>query len=458
MTADEPRSDDSADNSAPMAQEPVSRPIPTPVPRPGPRPGPRPTPRPTSHPVAAPPHSDPHRFGRVDDDGTVWLITAAGERIIGSWQTGDPDAAFAHFGRRFDDLSTEITLMEERLASGSGDARKIKAHAAALAETLTTASVLGDIDALAARLDTLREHADAATAADRSRRDEQRAAQTARKEALAAEAEELATNSTQWKTAGDRMRAILDEWKTISGLDRKVDDALWKRYSAARETFNRRRGSHFAELDRERSGVRQSKERLCVRAEELSDSTDWTATSAEFRELLTEWKAAGRASRDVDDAMWKRFKAAQDAFFTARNAATAEKDTELRANATAKEALLAEAEKLDVGNHDAARAALRSIVDKWDAIGRVPRERAAELERRLRTIEKKVRDAGESDWSDPQAQARAEQFRARVEQFERQAQKAEAAGRTKEAEEAKANAEQWRQWAEAASEALSRRP
>ena len=50
------------------------------------------------------------------------------------------------------------------------------------------------------------------------------------------------------KSAGDRMRAILDEWKTVSGLDRKTDDALWKRYSAARETFNcRRRGSHFAD-------------------------------------------------------------------------------------------------------------------------------------------------------------------------------------------------------------------
>ena len=59
---------------------------------------------------------------------------------------------------------------------------------------------------------------------------------------------------TQWKTAGDRLRMILDEWKTISGLDRKTDDALWKRYSAARETFNRRRGSHFADLDRERAG------------------------------------------------------------------------------------------------------------------------------------------------------------------------------------------------------------
>ncbi|MEQ0695744.1 DUF349 domain-containing protein, partial [Mycobacterium tuberculosis] len=179
---------------------------------------------------------------------------------------------------------------------------------------------------------------------------------------------------------------------------------------------------------------------------------------SEFRKLLADWKAAGRASKDVDDALWRRFKAAQDSFFTARNAATAEKEAELRANADAKEALLAEAERLDTTNHEAARAALRSIAEKWDAIGKVSRERAAELERRLRAVEKKVREAGEADWSDPQARARAEQFRARAEQFEHQAEKAAAAGRTKEADEAKANAEQWRQWAEAAADALTRRP
>ncbi|MCW2664962.1 MAG: repair ATPase [Mycobacterium sp.] len=443
------------------SDEPGSNASPKPAPRPGPRPGPRPPapgPRPAHHPLAAHPASDPHRFGRVDDDGTVWLISSAGERIVGSWQAGDREAAFTHFGRRFDDLSTEVTLMEERLASGTGDARKIRAHASALSETLPTASVLGDVDALAGRLAGLLERVDAIIAEGRSKREEHRAAQTARKEALAAEAEDLAANATQWKTAGDRLRAILDEWKTISGLDRKVDDALWKRYSAARDTFNRRRGSHFAELDRERSGIRQSKQRLCERAEELSDSTDWTATSAEFRKLLTEWKAAGRATRDVDDSLWRRFKAAQDCFFSARNAATAEKDAEFRANATAKEALLAEAEKIDTGNIDAARAALRSIADKWDAIGKVPRERSAELERRLRAVEKKLRDAGDADWSDPQAQARAEQFRTRAEQYEQQAQKAAAAGRTREADEARANAEQWRQWAEAAAEALTRRP
>ncbi|WP_431232638.1 DUF349 domain-containing protein [Mycolicibacterium psychrotolerans] len=430
------------------------------APKPAPRPGPpRPVPKPhaPTAPVVLPPSSDPHRFGRVDDDGTVWLITSDGERNIGSWQAGDTEAAFAHFGRRFEDLATEITLMETRLASGTGDARKIKAAAATLAETLPTASVLGDLDALAARLAAIRDHAEETAAADRARRDQHRAEQTARKEALAVEAEELATNSTQWKAAGDRLRTILDEWRTITGLDRKTDDALWKRYSAARETFNRRRGSHFADLDRERAGARQAKEQLCVRAEELSGSTDWSATASAFRDLLAEWKAAGRAAKDVDDTLWHRFKAAQDTFFAARNAVNAERDNEFQANATAKEALLAEAEKLDTSNPDAARSALRTITDKWDAIGKVPRERSADLERRLRAVEKKVRDAADSGRTDPEAQARAEQFRARVEQFERQAEKAEAAGRTKDAEAARASAEQWRQWADAAVESLSKK-
>jgi hypothetical protein len=426
------------------------------APKPTPRPGaPRPVPRPSKAVAPAAPPADPHRFGRVDPDGTVWLITSAGERTIGSWQAGDTEAAFAHFGRRYEDLHTEIALMEGRLSTGSGDARKIKSAAAALLETLPTAAVLGDVDALTARLTAIVDTADTAAAAERERRDEHRTAQTERKETLAAEAEDIAANSTQWKAAGDRLRDILEEWRTITGLDRKVDDALWKRYSAARETFNRRRGSHFAELDRERVGVKQAKESLCERAEALADSTDWGPTAGRFRDLLTEWKGAGRAAKDLDDALWARFKAAQDTFFAARNAANAERDAEFGANASAKEALLAEAEAVDTDDAEAARKALRVIGDKWDAIGKVPRERT-DLERRLRAVEKKVRDAATSG-PDPEAQARADQFRERAEQYEKQAEKAEAAGRTKDAEQARANAVQWREWAEAAVEALGKK-
>jgi len=383
--------------------------------------------------------------------------TADGERCIGSWQAGDAAEGLAHFGRRYDDLATEVGLLEARLSSGSGDAKKTRAAAQALAEGLPTAAVIGDIDALAARLTTIIEDSEKAAQAAKDEREHQRAENTARKEALAAEAEQIGAESTQWKAAGDRLRQILDEWKTIRGVDRKVDDVLWRRYSKARESFNRRRGAHFAELDRERAAARGRKEDLVARAEALQDSTDWGATAAVFRDLLAEWKAAGRAPRDADDQLWKRFKGAQDVFFAARNAASAERNAEFEENAHAKEALLEEATAIDPSaDLDAARARLRELQDRWEEIGKVPRERMHDLESRLRAVEKRVREAADSEWrrTDPEALARAAQFRERVSQFEEQAAKAAANGRTREAEAALAQAQQWREWAETAEGAV----
>lgn len=416
-----------------------------------PAPGPD---QPHPHPVVVPTVTDPSKWGRVDEDGTAWVKTADGERVIGSWQAGDAAEGLEHFGRRFDDLATEVALLEARLAAGA-DARKTKAAALAIAETLPTAAVIGDIDGLATRLQAITEHSEEAAAHAKEEKERARHEHTERKEALAAEAEQIAAESTQWKAAGDRLREILDEWKSIRGVDRKVDDALWKRYSKAREAFNRRRGAHFAELDRERASAKTRKEELCVRAEELSGSTDWTGTAAVFRDLLTEWKAAGRAPREADEALWRRFKSAQDVFFAARNAAVSERDAEFEHNATAKQELLAAYEHIDPATGlEAARAALRELQDKWDAIGKVPRERMQELEGKLRTIEKRVRDAADQQWrrTDPEAVARAAQFRERVAQFEEQAAKATAAGKKRDAEKALEQAKQWREWAEAAEE------
>ncbi|MFD4369784.1 DUF349 domain-containing protein [Rhodococcus sp. NPDC058521] len=427
----------------------------------GPKPG-APKPGAAAHiaptPVPAVATSDPSKFGRVDDDGTAWVKTPEGERQIGSWQAGDAAEGLAHFGRRFDDLATEIGLLEARLTSGAGDAKKTRAAAVALAESLPTAAVIGDIPALTARLDTVIAESEVAAEHAKQEKEQSRQEHTARKEALAAEAEQIGAESTQWKAAGDRLREILDEWKTIRGVDRKVDDVLWKRYSKAREAFNRRRGAHFAELDRERASAREKKEELVARAESMSDSTDWGGTAAAFRELMAEWKAAGRAPRDADDALWKRFKGAQDVFFGARNAVASERDAEFEQNAIAKEALLKESGDIDPAKDvDAARAALRELQEKWDAIGKVPRERMHDLEGKLRAIEKRVREAADAEWrrTDPEALARAAQFRERVTQFEEQAAKATAAGKQKDAEKALAQAAQWREWAEAAESAVN---
>ncbi|WP_024796793.1 DUF349 domain-containing protein [Tomitella biformata] len=473
-----PPNQEQPSDKAPEGAGSASSPAPTPAPAaaapspaaaaakpriPGPRPSPgKPGPVAGAHPPAALHHTanNPAKFGRVDDEGNVFLKTADGERQIGSWQAGEPSEGLAHFGRRFEDLATEVELLEVRLSSGTADLRKTRSAASALLESLPTAAVLGDVDGLDKRLQIVLAGCEEAVVEARHRKDAQRVDQITRKEALAAEAEEIAAEASQWKVAGDRLREILDEWKTLRGIDRKTDDVLWKRYSKAREAFNRRRGAHFADLDRQRAGAKHRKEDLAIEAEKLAASTDWGPTAAAFRDLMAEWKLAGRAPRDTDDALWERFKQAQDTFFENRKVANAEVDKEFAANATAKESLLAEAERIDPATGlDSARAALRNLQERWEDIGKVPRERMHDLEGRLRAVETKVREAADQQWrrTDPEALARAAQFRDRVNQFEAQAAKAEAAGKAKDAEKARAQAKQWQEWADAAEGAVNER-
>jgi len=404
--------------------------------------------------------ANPGRWGRVDPDGTVYCKTAEGERAIGSWHAGEPAEGLAHYARRFDDVRTEVELLAARLAAGSGDAKHTLTNAKHIKESLTDAALVGDLAGLAARIDSVLEKAQQAVESVKHARDEARGQALARKQELVAEVEKIAESSTQWKVAGDRLRGILDEWKTIKGVDRKTDDQLWKRFSKARDTFNRRRGSHFADLDRQRATAKERKQELVTLAEEMSDSDDWGPTAARYRDLMTEWKAAGRAPKEADDSLWQQFRAAQDKFFSRRSAVFNERDAELVENAKRKEALIAEAEKINPGGDlEAARAHLHRIQEKWDDIGKVPRERIRELEGKLRAVEDKVRNAADAQWrrSDPEAEARAAQFRERVAQFEAQAEKARASGDKRRAEQAEAQAAQWREWLAAAENAVASR-
>ena len=231
--------------------------------------------------VPAVPPSDPTQWGRVDEEGTVFVRTPAGERPVGSWQAGEPAAGLAHYGRRFDDLATEVALLEARLAAHTGNPGEIKTKAEELADQILTASAVGDLDHLALRARAMVSMAETAVAANRAEKAKARAEQIARKEALAAEAEQIAADSTQWKSAGDRLKAIVEEWKAIKGIDRKTDEALWQRFAAARDAFGRRRGAHFAELDKQRSEARAAKSELIAEAERLSSSTEWGPTSAD---------------------------------------------------------------------------------------------------------------------------------------------------------------------------------
>jgi hypothetical protein len=330
-------------------------------------------------------------WGRIDEHGTVFVRTGDGERAIGSWQAGSPEEGLAYYRRRYDDLAAEVAVLEARVATA--DPRKVAETATKLRAALPSASVLGDLAALDTRLGGVLERVEQRQAEKAEERAAAAAAAAEAKRALVAEAEQLAT-SDDWRGTGDRFRAIVDRWKAIRGVDRKTDAELWEQFSAARRDFDRRRRAHFAELDKARDSAGEVKQRLVAEAEKLSDSTEWTPTARRYKELMAQWKAAGRASREVDDALWARFKLAQDTFFARRSETFAARDDEQRRNAEAKEALLAEAEQLDpTTDPEGARKRLRSIHDRWEKIGKVPREQMAALEDRLGAVERRVRDA-----------------------------------------------------------------
>ncbi|MER7045939.1 DUF349 domain-containing protein [Streptomyces jumonjinensis] len=351
--------------------------------------------------------SDP--WGRVDETGTVYVRTADGEKVVGSWQAGTPEEALAYFERKYEGLVVEIGLLERRVKTTDLSAKDAQAAVDHLRQQVDEHHAVGDLAALAVRLDALVAAVDKRREERKVQRAKQHDESRQAKEALVTEAEELA-QSEQWRAAGERLRALVDTWKGLPRLDRKSDDELWHRFSHARSAFSKRRKAHFASLDAQREEARKAKEKLVAEAESLSGSTDWGVTAARYRELMAEWKAAGRAQREAEDELWNRFRGAQDVFFAARSGVFAERDAEQSENLKLKEELAVEAEKLlPVTDLKAARAAFRSINERWEAVGHVPRDARPRVEGRMHTVERAIQESEENEWrrTNPEARARA---------------------------------------------------
>ena len=404
--------------------------------------------------------SDP--WGRVADDGTVYVRTADGERVIGSWQAGSPDEALAFFKRKFDALDTEISLLEQRMSSTDLAPGQARASITRLTAAVSDANAIGDLVSLTTRLAALTERIEQRREEHKAAREQARNAAHEVKERIVAEAERLAVEATHWKASGERMRQLLDEWKAAPRGDRVAEAALWKRLSSARNAFAKRRKAYFASLEEEREGIRSRKEELVAKAEELSTSTDWAATATAYRELMRSWKQAGRADRATEDELWNRFKAAQDAFFKARSQVLDAKDRELREHVVVKEQLLAEAEKLiPASDARAARAQLRGILERWERAGAVPRDAQERLEGGLRKVEETLRRAEDSHWrrTNPEALSRArgtvEQIRSAITQLEGQLDKAKASGDQKAQQQAQEAITARRSWLAEAERTLA---
>lgn len=401
-------------------------------------------------------------FGRVDEDGRVWVREAAGEREVGQYPDTPAAEALAFYVRRYADLHAKVGLFEARLAATDLGVKEIDSTLEHLTAELEAPAAVGDLDALRARLATLRERGEARRTAVDAERAAAKAAAAESRTAMVEAAEKIAaTDPTkmQWRPAGEQLRVLLDEWKESQRrgprLDRTTEDALWKRFSHARSTFDRERRRWFAELEKANAGAREVKERIVAEAEALATSTDWGGASAAYRDLMARWKSAGRANRKDDDALWARFRSAQDAFFAARDEHHRATDAEFGANLELKLALLEEAERLvPIKDLGAAKGELRSIQERWERVGKVPRADIQRVEARLRAVEQAVRDAEQSRWqrTNPETRARAEgaaaQLVAAITSLETDLEKAKASGNARKVAEIEESLVARRAWLE----------
>ena len=143
-----------------------------------------------------------------------------------------------------------------------------------------------------------------------------------------------------------KMRELQARWKQVALAPRAQGEAMWRRFKTAQDEVFARTSAHLAAQNEERAASLVAKQALCERAEALADSTDWVKTAAEIQGLQAEWKKVGPVSRGHEKAVWERFRAACDKFFTRRQEDLKHRKEEWASNLAKKEALCEKAEAL----------------------------------------------------------------------------------------------------------------
>jgi len=354
-------------------------------------------------------------WGRVDETGTVFVRDGDSERAVGQYPDGTAEEALAYFERKFTELAGQVTLLEQRIKRGTPPSDVAKT-VATLTATISTANAVGDLASLTARLEALSGAVGELTEKQAAENKAAVATAMLEREAIVTEAEALAAqdpSKIQWKQATATLDELFARWQKHQTegpkLPKNESNELWKRFRAARATLETHRRAFFAELDSVHKDAKNRKQELVDKAEALASKG--TEGIPAYRALLDQWKAAGRAGKKFDDALWAKFKAAGDLLYAAKAEVDAQENVEYSANLEQKLALLSEAEPLlTATDRDKAKSALSGIQRRWDAIGKVPRDKVKTVEDRMRKVEAAVRKLDDDHWqkNNPERIARAE--------------------------------------------------
>ena len=182
-----------------------------------------------------------------------------------------------------------------------------------------------------------------------------------------------------------QVRELQQQWRMAADVPRVQADALWRRFKVAHDEVWARCEAHFAAQAQERAENLARKTALCEKAESLAESTSWIQTAEEIKKLQAEWKTIGSVSRGREKAVWDRFRAACDRFFTRRHDDLARLKKLWAENFAKKEALCAKAEALaESSDWEPAAADIKRLQIEWKSIGPVKKSRSEAIWQRFR--------------------------------------------------------------------------
>lgn len=193
----------------------------------------------------------------------------------------------------------------------------------------------------------------------------------AKMEALVALAE------TDPEKASNEMRTLQERWKPVAAAPRSQAETLWLRFKTAQEQVYDKCKDFFAQQATERVENLKKKEALVARAESMAESTDWVKTADAMKALQLEWKAIGPVTRGNEKAVWERFRAACDKFFTRRQEDLKQRKQDWTENLKRKEALVAEAKQLSESTEwEQAASRIKKLQVDWKTIGPVKKSKS----------------------------------------------------------------------------------
>ena len=238
----------------------------------------------------------------------------------------------------------------------------------------------------------------------------------AKKTALCEQLEEIKTDELKtfadWDAITQKIKELQAEWKTIGFAPQKMNTAIFERFRQGCDAFFEKKTAFFHDLKEELNANLAKKKELVEKAESLMDSTEWRSTGDVLINLQKRWKEIGTVPRKYSEDLWKRFTAACDHFFEARQAATADVRNEEKANKEEKQSIIAQLKELAETEGENVIAQVKELQQKWSEVGHVPFRDKEALYKEYRAICDKIYDA----YGVSQAKRRLNNFRQNLQQ------------------------------------------